>query len=145
MTTTSMTGGCFCGAIRWEIGNVFDAGYCHCSICRRISGSPVASFATVKSEDFRLTRGAPKSFASSAKFKRLFCADCGSAVYGIEDGWPFVSIGIGTFDDPTKIRPTMHQCAADRLVWFDIADDLPRFPTNNDIPHPRERRSPIHF
>jgi hypothetical protein len=92
-----------------------------------------------------LTKGSPKPFASSTRFIRYFCADCGSQVCGREEGWPYVSVGFGALDEPTKVQPTMHQCEADRLPWLNIADDLPRYPTNNDIPHPRERARPIGF
>ena len=53
MIKKPITGGCFCGAIRWEADGVFDAGYCHCSVCRRISGAPVYSFVHFKEGDFR--------------------------------------------------------------------------------------------
>ena len=142
MPAKTITGGCFCGAIRWEAANLFDAGYCHCSICRRISGAPVFAFASFKVDDFRLTRGSPKTFASSDTGRREFCGDCGSAVYFHADGWPYVSVGIGSFDNPNDVRPTMHQCEADRLAWFDTTDNLPRFRTNKNISHPRERIRP---
>jgi hypothetical protein len=54
-------------------------------------------------------------------------------------------VGIGILDRPAEIRPTMHQCEADRLSWLNIADDLPRFETNENISHPRERMSPTDF
>jgi hypothetical protein len=141
----TITGGCFCGAIRWEANNVFNAGYCHCSICRRISGAPVFSFVHFRESDFRLTQGSPKGFACSSRFTRYFCENCGSQIYGQGKDWPFISVAIGALDQPTKVRPTMHQCEADRLPWFNTADDLPRYPTNKNIPHPRGRISPTEF
>ena len=145
MIKKPITGGCFCGAIRWEADGVFDAGYCHCSVCRRISGAPVYSFVHFKEGDFRLVKGSPKALASSKHFTRYFCTDCGTHVFGRGEGWPYVSASIGVLDCPTEVRPTMHQCEADRLPWLNIADDLPRYPTNNDIPHPSERASPTDF
>lgn len=143
MLAKPITGGCFCGAIRWEADSVFDAGYCHCSVCRRISGAPVYSFVHFKEGDFRLTKGSPKGFATSAHFTRYFCSDCGSQVLGRGRGSPYVSVGIGVLDEPARVRPTLHQCDADRLPWLTIADDLPRYPANHDIPHPRHRPSPV--
>ncbi len=43
-----LEGGCHCGAIRYRASAVFDAGYCHCSICRRISGSAADKAAAIK-------------------------------------------------------------------------------------------------
>jgi hypothetical protein len=34
-------GGCPCDAVRFEITEVFDAGYCHCNRCRKSTGAPV--------------------------------------------------------------------------------------------------------
>jgi hypothetical protein len=38
-------GGCFCGAVRFELTEILDAGYCHCSNCRRFSGAPLLVWA----------------------------------------------------------------------------------------------------
>ena len=75
-TTTSshLTGGCFCGAIRYTAAAVFDAGYCHCTICRRISGGPAACWFSVRAEHFAVTKGEPAALQSSEHFVRFFCA-----------------------------------------------------------------------
>lgn len=51
MTRSAETfaGGCSCGAVRFEIGEIFDAGCCHCSICRRMSGAPFGRVADLRS------------------------------------------------------------------------------------------------
>ena len=68
-----MEGGCFCGAIRYRVGSVFDAGYCHCSICRHIHGAPVVAWAAVLEGDFTLLAGTPRAFRSSATGTRHSC------------------------------------------------------------------------
>ena len=50
-------GGCYCGDIRFEVSDIFDAGYCHCSICRRLSGAPAIVWASAPTHSFRLTQG----------------------------------------------------------------------------------------
>jgi hypothetical protein len=47
-------GGCFCCAIRYAFLDVFDAGYCHCSICRRTSGAPVIAWVNTPRASFRV-------------------------------------------------------------------------------------------
>ena len=47
-------GGCFCGAIRYAFLDVFVAGYCHCSICRRMSGAPVIAWVNTPRASFRV-------------------------------------------------------------------------------------------
>jgi len=127
-----LRGGCFCGAIRFELSAVYDAGYCHCSICRRMSGAPAVAWANVLGRDFRLTQGSPRGFASTEPWRRYFCPDCGAPVYQRmsappDDGSDQVSILIPSLDDPTAVRPTAHIWCASRLPFFQIRDDLPRF------------------
>ena len=50
-----LTGGCFCGAIRYEArGTPFDETNCHCSICRRTPGAPFVTWFSPRSSDFRI-------------------------------------------------------------------------------------------
>ena len=69
---TILTGGCYCGAIRFEVDDFFDAGYCHCTICRRFSGAPAVVWANTPAHDFRVTRGEPKGFSSSDHWMPFF-------------------------------------------------------------------------
>jgi hypothetical protein len=53
-----LTGGCFCGAIRYEArGTPFHETSCHCSICRRTTGAPFVTWFSVRSPDFRIIQG----------------------------------------------------------------------------------------
>lgn len=135
-------GGCFCGALRYRFVGVFDAGYCHCSICRRTTGAPVIAWVNTPRRDFTWLAGTPRSMRSSEHFERLFCPTCGTIMLtrAIDpDRWPYVSIHHGTIDEGAVIHPTIHICCDDRLPWFDIDDDLPRV-ADNRLPHP-DRRS----
>lgn len=137
-------GGCFCGAIRYSFSDVFDAGYCHCSICRRSSGAALMSFANTPAAGFVVTRGSPRFFASSAEFERGFCSDCGTVMFtrSIDPArWSFVSVHQGTIDAPERIEPAMHICHADRLPWLHVNDALPRF-DDAQVPHPAKRGHP---
>jgi hypothetical protein len=133
-----LNGGCHCGAIRYRARAVFDAGYCHCLICRRTSGVPVLAWANIPAEAFELLSGAPVAYAASDRGARHFCGTCGSGLYWAGVGEPYVSLSLGTLDDPEAVRPQVHICAADKLRWFDIADALPRYPFST-LPHPDKR------
>ena len=70
-----LTGGCFCKAIRYEArGTPCHETNCHCSICRRTTGAPLVSWFSVRSPDFRITKGEPTLFNSTEKGVRSFCA-----------------------------------------------------------------------
>jgi|SRR5215475_1175921 len=52
-----LVGGCPCDAVRFEITEVFDAGYCHCKRCRKSTGAPVFAFVHVPRTAFSLLNG----------------------------------------------------------------------------------------
>jgi Uncharacterized conserved protein len=138
-------GGCFCGAVRFELREVFDAGYCHCSICRRFSGAPLVSWANAPARAFRILVGQPTGFASSEQWIRYFCPECGAPIYGRQpnppdDGSDLVCICIPSLDDPGTVRPTAHIWCGSGLPDFDTTDNLPRF-AEGKLSHPTQRVS----
>jgi hypothetical protein len=143
-----LSGGCFCGAVRFEIGEIFDAGYCYCSICRRFSGAPLVVWTNAApARAFEITAGEPKCFASSDHWVRYFCSTCGCPVYGCHptppaDGSDLVCIFTTSLDQPDAIRPTAHIWCGSGLPYFHVADDLPRF-ADGQLNHPL-RRGPPH-
>ncbi len=144
MDDRTFEGGCFCGAVRYRFAGIFDAGYCHCSICRRTTGAPAIAWVNTPREKFAWTRGTPRTMRSSARFERPFCDACATimATRAIDpDEWAYVSVHHGTIDDAATIRPAIHICCADRLPWFDVVDGLPRV-DDNRLPHPDARGTP---
>ena len=143
-TPGPLDGGCFCGAVRYRVGAVFDAGWCHCSLCRRF-GAPMAAWMAVPEPAFALVRGTPSAFASSSFFTRHFCGACGTHVFGTDArppqpkvGTRVVSVAITTLDDPAAVRPVIHQWWADRLPWVEEWSSLLRV-DDGTLPHPDER------
>lgn len=138
-------GGCFCGAVRFEIRELFDAGYCHCSICRRFSGSPFVLWANAPGRAFRLVAGRPRGFTSSDHWVRYFCPTCGAPVYGRSPAPPadasdLVCILVPSLDEPEAIQPSAHIWCSAGLPGVEIRDELPRF-EDGQLSHPAERRS----
>ena len=143
--TTTLSGGCFCGAIRFKVDDLFDAGYCHCSICQRMSGAPAVAWANTPARNFRVTKGEPEGFSSSEHWVRLFCPSCGSPVYGRHPSPPsddsdLLCIPIPSLDDPSAVLPTAHIWCSSRLPLFETSDDLPRF-DDGELSHPSTRGS----
>jgi hypothetical protein len=124
-----LTGACLCGAIKYEIshhdGDVAD--YCHCQSCRRAAGAPVVAWLQLPPDRLRLTSGTPKAFASSAHASRWFCPDCGAHLYMTGTDNISVCITLATLDTPEAVHPTVHGRYAERLSWFETADELPRY------------------
>jgi hypothetical protein len=143
MTNHPLSGGCLCGAIRYQVDRVFDAGYCHCSRCRKGTGGAVLAWAYVEADAFRLTNGTPKAYPSSAEGTRCFCGQCGSPLYFEGEGGRYYSVHVGTLDDPERVPPQIHQCIETKLRWLSLIDDLPQV-TGNTLPHPDKRRGETH-
>ena len=139
-----LTGGCRCGGVRFEISEVLDAGYCHCSQCRRRSGAPVFAFLSVTDAHFVLLQGDLVNEPSETTGTRYYCNQCRSEIalhYENAEFGVIHALGCGLLDRPDLVAPVFHQFYADRLEWLNIEDDLPRF-SGNQISHPRDRRSP---
>ncbi len=59
--TLPVTGGCLCGAIRYESTAPPNwVSYCHCRICQKAYGALFGLFAAFPEAAFRYTRGQPK-------------------------------------------------------------------------------------
>jgi len=125
------TGGCLCGAVRYEIsGPVRAAEYCHCSMCRKASGSAFSSNAEVAAVDFRWVAGSEllSEFASSAQRRKCFCSTCGShlVIRRLDDPGTII-VTLGTIDSDAGVRPNRHVFVDSRATWFEITDDLAQF------------------
>jgi hypothetical protein len=129
MDKKSYAGGCFCGAVRYEVsGAARVLCYCHCESCRRAAGSPVVAWATFERSGFRVTRGSMREFNSSPKVVRGFCARCGSCLtYSHEARSAEIDVTLATLDEAAQLAPRMHVWVADKLPWVTISDALPQF------------------
>ncbi len=121
---TTKTGGCYCGAVRYEVrGPMKDVTYCHCSKCRKWHGHFGAYTATAR-EDFSLTKSdGLKWHMVSPTVKRGFCQDCGSSLFFDETG-KLMSICVGSLDDPTGLKSKAHIYVASKGDYYAITDDL---------------------
>lgn len=125
------TGSCLCGAVKYEIrGELGPAFYCHCSRCRKASGSAFASNVVVAAEDFVFVQGEESlgSFSSSESMQRSFCTHCGSPIMSRRGNLPQVRVRLGTLDTPLAEGPGAHIFVASKADWFDIHDALPQHP-----------------
>ena len=126
-----LEGSCLCGAVRYRIeGDLGPIVCCHCSMCRKAQGTAFAANARVPGARFRIVagEGALRAYRSSAAKERVFCGTCGSPLFSRRDGSDEVRVRIGTLDTPLRARPTAHIHVASKADWWEIDDDLPRYP-----------------
>ena len=124
-----LTGRCFCGAVHYVVADEFRyAANCHCTDCRRTTGSAFKSFAGIEREKFTVTEGADHLHIygdESAHDAR--CGRCGSFLYSVVRDGAFVHVALGPLADEPTIRPSEHIFVGSKAPWFTITDDLPRY------------------
>ncbi|UXI70468.1 GFA family protein [Tahibacter amnicola] len=124
------TGSCLCGEIRYEIrGDLGPAFFCHCSRCRKASGSAFASNVVVAETDFAITRGEHLlgTFRSSEETVRCFCTRCGSPIMSRRGNLGQVRVRMGTLDSTVTKGPGAHIFVASKAPWYEIHDAVPAF------------------
>lgn len=125
------TGGCLCGKVRYTVQSLpHYVYYCHCSKCRRISGSVVAAWLTVAKSDLSLV-GDLSTFCSSKHFCRQFCTSCGSHILFMNAGTDvnFVELCHGSLDEQQRFPPQNHIWCSSKLDYLSLNDELPTFET----------------
>lgn len=124
------TGGCHCGAIQYEVeGEPITHALCHCSDCRRHSGAPMVGWTMYPQTALKITRGAPKVYASSEHGRRQFCPDCGTGLFYANESTlaGLIDIQSATYDDPDAVPARVHIQIAERVRWMEKAHELPQF------------------
>lgn len=103
-----MTGGCACGAVRFEAEVDSDDAYlCHCRMCQRATGSVSIAFKNLPQAKVRWLSG-PDWYQSSPIAKRPYCAACGTSLgFQFLEG-PNMDLTVASFDEPERFRPTSH-------------------------------------
>lgn len=132
MSDKRLTGGCLCGALRYEAsGEPTLMGHCYCGDCRKASGGGFIPFMGYEASAVRFS-GQPRQFVSrSARgtdSTRNYCPTCGGLVFGgIIGETPSFTIYAGSLDDATAFKPAIAIFAAQRPDWALIPQGLTVF------------------
>jgi hypothetical protein len=121
------TGGCGCGAVRFEAqGNLRQVIYCHCEQCRRQSGHFIGVTA-VADEGLAVSGGENITwYRSSDAAKRGFCRVCGSGLFWKDDRLAQTSILAGSLDKPSGLTASHHIFVAQKGDYYELEDGLPQ-------------------
>jgi hypothetical protein len=127
----TLAGKCFCGAVYYTVPDEFVyAANCHCSNCRRATGSAFKPFAGISRDKLSITKGRDSLLIFGDETGNdTHCKACGSLLYSVVRDGKFVHVAMGTLVDDPTIRPTKHIFVGSKAPWFTITDDLPRFET----------------
>jgi hypothetical protein len=128
----NITGGCHCGAIRYEAEvDPATAGICHCTDCQILSGTAFRVSIRALPGSFRIVAGAPRVYTKTAESgtrrDQAFCETCGSPIYAATPGPEprIYSIRAGTIDQRQQLRPAGQIWTRSQLPWLHELTALP--------------------
>ncbi len=127
-----MKGSCLCGTVTYEIDPPFRTfQYCHCSRCRKVSGSAYAPNIFVPPEQFRWLSGEQQlgrfEHPTAKYFASSFCKNCGSSLPWVVKGGMNVVVPAGTLDEDPGIRPKRRIFWESRAPWYQELCDLAKY------------------
>ena len=129
MNAERVLGSCLCGEVAYAIsGSAGIFQYCHCSRCRKFTGSAHAANLFVRPDQFAWTRGEEfvGTFApdNTKHFATAFCKRCGSSLPWRNKSGTIVVIPAGTLDGDPVEKPTQNIFWASRATWYVQASEL---------------------
>jgi hypothetical protein len=132
MSHVTLKGSCLCGTVHYEVSGVPQRFYhCHCSRCRKSSGTGHATNLMMSDAKLVFTSGESllKQFKvlEAKRFTRQFCSHCGSSVARFVPELNYVVIPAGSLDDNPPIKPQARIFWASRAEWSCDDTPLPRF------------------
>ena len=127
-TPRILTGGCFCGAVGYEVSDAFTyAQNCHCSDCRRATGSAFKPFGGITRPALRVTRGEAEILRHGGDDAHdIHCRRCGSLLFSVFPPREWIHVAYGSLHDSPSLHPTAHIWVSDKAPWHAIADGLPQ-------------------
>jgi hypothetical protein len=127
---TKLRGGCVCGAVEIVVADAFRyAGYCHCSRCRRRTGSAFSAFAGIGSDQLQVVAGAEQLLkVGDDQACAFFCSRCHCPLYHLFAARSLVHVQLGVLRDAPSKKPDQHIFVGSKAPWFEITDALPQWP-----------------
>ncbi|KAH6625495.1 Mss4-like protein [Boeremia exigua] len=127
----AITGGCYCGAVRYRILTAPLFCYaCHCIDCQKATGSAFALHATIEAYNISIISKTKPSLITSRRepskpqniARRALCSTCGTILWGNDSGWGYAvnDVMIGTLDFPGIMEPDAHSFVGSKLGWISL-------------------------
>jgi len=119
-----MLGRCLCGGVRFELSGAIPALYqCHCSLCRRVSGSSANAALRIPAAQFAWLDGNEliTEFATDSGYKSHFCRRCGSPLPNPTAENTQYWVPAGLLEDSGRLELGAHLYVASRASWDIIA------------------------
>ena len=129
-----MKGSCLCGSVTYEIDEPLKLmQYCHCSRCRKVTGSAHAANLYIAPEQFRWLRGEEQvkyyPLPDTKYFATSFCRECGANLPWLNQQGSAVIVPVGTLDDPIALRPENNIHWDSKADWYVETGQMKKFAT----------------
>jgi len=127
----TLSGRCLCGTIHYRVEDQFlYALNCHCSRCRKATGSAFKPLAGIERDRLQVVEGAQALLIFGEENAHdARCGRCGSLLYSVVREGHYVHVAMGTLIDEPSIQPTAHIFVGSKAPWFTITDGLPQHDT----------------
>nr|WP_255682848.1 GFA family protein [Dyella sp. 2HG41-7] len=123
-----LSGECVCGDVHYCVEDSFlYALNCHCSQCRKATGSAFKPLAGIERDKFSVVKGGDALLIFGEENGHdARCKRCGSHLYCVVRDGEYVHVSLGSLVDTPSIRPTAHIFVGSKAPWYTITDDLPQ-------------------
>jgi hypothetical protein len=133
MAQSTLKGSCLCGGVKYEVaGEAQRFFHCHCSRCRKATGTGHASNLFLQPAELKWLSGEDQVRAfklpEAKRFTNNFCATCGSRLPRQPKDSDMVLIPAGSLDDAAPIKPQARIFSESRASWSCADDELPVYP-----------------
>ncbi len=133
MSETETGGSCLCGAVSYRLSGPYRFfKYCHCSRCRKATGSAFAANILVPVDQFSWQSGKDLlrrfELPGAKGFSTTFCDRCGSRLPWVTRDGAWVLVPAGSLNEDPGARPEKNIFWDSRAPWYASADTLPAFP-----------------
>lgn len=126
MKSNSLTGACLCGAVSFEVSGTLPHLYqCHCSLCRKLSGSASDTATFLDKDQFRWLAGEENisSYKTDTGYRSDFCKTCGSTVPHLMSNGNQVWVPAGLLNGEYDSKVVAHLFVGSKAHWDKIGDD----------------------
>ena len=134
MSVRAIHGSCLCGGVAFSIdGNYSGIGQCHCSKCRKVSGTASNAVFYTGTKSLSWTRGEEliREWNREDGWGSTFCGRCGSPLPRAHPNGKIYFVPAGVLDDDPGVKVVSHIFVGSKASWDEIAGDAPQHQEDN--------------
>lgn len=125
-----MNGKCLCGVVEFTLsGDIPNLYQCHCSLCRKVTGSSANAAFRISRDQFEWKKGNENisEFISQGGFKSHFCTTCGSPLPNLTANDDAYWVPVGLLEEARQLEVVAHLFVGSKAAWDVIADSGEHF------------------